>query len=95
MSPSPFKTCLQVLSITLQAEGNYPFPQTAFLENLFPQIAERRGRNYDLLCQIQLENMKMTWNTRLFIFCLNCNFFKYDDFRFFLQVGSKLEVYKE
>ena len=30
--------------------------------------------------KIQSENMKMTLNIRLFIFCMICNFSKYDDF---------------
>ena len=30
--------------------------------------------------KIQSENMKMAWNTRLFIICMICSFFKCDDF---------------
>ena len=39
-------------------------------ENLFLLTAEKGGGNYDLLCKIQLENMKMIRNIRFFIFCM-------------------------
>ena len=55
-------------------------PRQHSSENLFPQTAERGGENYDLLYQIQSENVKMTWNIRFFIFCMICNFFKCDGF---------------
>ena len=55
--------------------------------SIFPKIcfpnSRRGGGNYDLLYQntkIQSENMKMTWDIRLFIFCVICNFFKCDGF---------------
>ena len=52
--------------------------QAEFFENLFPPTAERGGENYDLLYQIQSENMKMTWNIRLCLFCMTYNFSKCD-----------------
>ena len=48
-------------------------PRQRPFENLFTPIEERDGGNYDLLYQIQSENMQMTWNIRFFIFCLICN----------------------
>ena len=54
--------------------------QTEFFENLFPPAAERGGENYDLLYQILSENMKISWNIRLFIFCMTCSFSKCDGF---------------
>ena len=30
--------------------------------------------------KIQTENMKTTWNMRLYMFCMICNFSKYDGF---------------
>ena len=32
--------------------------------------------------KIQSENMKITWEIRFFIFCMICNFFRYDGFKF-------------
>ena len=41
-----------------------------------------KGVEKTMICfiKIQLENMKMTWNIRLFIFCMIYNFSKYDGF---------------
>ena len=50
-------------------------------ENLFLPTAERDGGNYDLLYKnMRSMKMKMTWNIRLFIFCMTCNVFKCDGF---------------
>ena len=61
-----------------------PFPhsklQADFLENLFLQTAERVGENYDCFIKIQSENMKMTWNIKLFTFCMISNFSRCDGF---------------
>ena len=51
-----------------------------FFKNLFPLTAERGGEIFDLLYQIQSQNMKMTSDIRLFIFCMICNFSKCDGF---------------
>ena len=40
---APSKTRLPVLIIAPQAEGNYPFPQAAFFENLFSPSRKGRG----------------------------------------------------
>ena len=46
----------------------------------FPQ--QQKGVEETMICfiKIQSENMKMTWNIRLFIFGMICNFFKCDGF---------------
>ena len=41
---------------------------------------ETGGENYDLLFKIQSENMKITLNIGLFIFCMIYNFSKCDGF---------------
>ena len=51
-----------------------------FFENLFPLTAESGGEIFDLLYQIQSQNMKMNSDIRLFIFCMICNFSKCDSF---------------
>ena len=50
--------------------------QAEFFENVFLPTGGRGGENYDLLYQIQSENMKMTWNISLFVFCMISNFSK-------------------
>ena len=49
--------------------------QAEFLENLFPPRAQTGGENYDLHIKIKSENIKVTWNISLFIFCMICNFY--------------------
>ena len=49
--------------------------------NMFPQTAEMGGRNYNLLYQDSIRKyLKVTWDIRLLIFCVICDFFKYDGF---------------
>ena len=43
-------------------------PQAEFFENMFPSTVEWGGENCDFFIKIQSENVKMTWNIRLFIF---------------------------
>ena len=45
-----------------------------------------------MICFIKIrsENMKMTWNIRLFIFCMICNFSKCDDLKI-LQIISIIQ----
>ena len=54
--------------------------QAGFFENLF--YPKTKGVEKTMICciKIQSENMKMTWNIRLFIFCMIYNFSKYDGF---------------
>ena len=40
---APSKTLLLVVISAPQAEGNYPFPQAAFFENLFSPSRKERG----------------------------------------------------
>ena len=51
-----------------------------FLKIYFPQ--QQKGVKKTMICfiRIQTENMKMTWNISLFIFCMIFNFFKCDGF---------------
>ena len=79
--PSPLKTLPQALIITLprQMEITYS-PRQHFFEHLVSPAAERGGGIYDVLINIQSENMKITWNIRLFTFCMICIFFKCDGF---------------
>ena len=51
-----------------------------FFENLFPPTAEKSGGIMIYFIIIQSENMKMTWDINLFIFCMICHFFKCDGF---------------
>ena len=52
--------------------------QVEFFENLFPP--NTKGVEETMICfiKIQSENMEMTWNIRLFICCMICNFAKRD-----------------
>ena len=52
--------------------------QIQFLENLFSPRTKNKGVEETKICVIknQLENMKMTWNISLFIFCMIYNFSK-------------------
>ena len=54
--------------------------QAGFFKNLFQ--FKRGGENYDLLYQnLKIyQNMKMTWNIRLFVFCMIYHFYKCDGF---------------
>ena len=51
-----------------------------FLKFCFPQ--QPKGVEKTMICfiKIQSENIKITWNIRLFIFCIICNFSKCDGF---------------
>ena len=61
-------------------------PCAEFFENLFPP-RRKGGVEKTMICfiKIQSENMKITWNISLFIFCMICNFSKCDG----LQVSEK------
>ena len=54
--------------------------QMQFFENLFSPRTKNKGVEETKICVIknQLENMKMTWNISLFIFCMIYNFSKCD-----------------
>ena len=53
------------------------FPWLHFIKNLFPRLAEK-GRGEKTINQ--LNNMTMTWNSRLFIFYMIYHFFRCDYF---------------
>ena len=55
-------------------------PGSILSQTCFPQ--QQKGVEETMICfiKIQSENMKMTWNITLFIFCMICNFFKCDGF---------------
>ena len=44
--------------------------------------SKTKGAEETMICfiKIQTENMKTTWNMRLYMFCMICNFSKYDGF---------------
>ena len=54
----------------------------AFLLSFVSPQAKTKGMEKNVICfiKIQSENMKMTWNIRLFIFCMIYNFPKCDGF---------------
>ena len=53
--------------------------QVEFFENLFEK---QKGVEKTIICfiKIQTEIMTMTWNVRLFMFYMICNFYKCDGF---------------
>ena len=55
---------------------------SASLKICFPQ--QQKGVEEIMICfiKIQSENIKPTWSNRSFIFCIVCNFLKYDGFTF-------------
>ena len=55
-------------------------PQVQYFENLFSPRAKNQliEENMIFFIKFQSENMKMTWNNSLFIFCMICNFSKCD-----------------
>ena len=84
--PSPFKTRPLpppppnfLSSRPRQKESTHSLRQDSF-ENLFPP--KQKGEDETMICSIkvQSENVKMTLNIRFFVFCMICNFFKYDGF---------------
>ena len=56
--------------------------QVQFFENLFPPRAKNKEVEETMICfiKIQSENMKITCNISLSIFCMICNFPKCDGF---------------
>ena len=54
-------------------------PGRVFWKSISPKT---KGVEETMICfiKIQSENMKMTWNISLFIFCMICKFSKCDDF---------------
>ena len=58
-------------------------PGSVFSKICFSQ--QQKGEEETMICfiKIQSENMKLTRNIRLFIFCMICNFFKCDGFTVF------------
>ena len=55
-------------------------PRQHSFGNLFLPTAESGGGTMICFIKIQSENVKMTWNIRFFMFCMICNFFKFDGF---------------
>ena len=62
-----------------QKEITHP-PRQHFFKNLFPQQQKQMEETMICFIKIQSENMKMTSDIRLFIFCIMCYFFKCDSF---------------
>ena len=60
----------KLLSLRTRQKGSTHSPRQHCFENLFFPTAESAGGNYDF----SYENMKMTWNIRVFIFRMTCNF---------------------
>ena len=54
-------------------------PDSIFSEICYPQQKGVKETKIYFI-KVQSEKMKMTWNIRLFIFCMICNFFKCDGF---------------
>ena len=53
--------------------------QVEFLKFVSPK-KKRVGETLIYFIKIQSEDMKVTWNISLFIFCMICNFSEYDGF---------------
>ena len=54
------------------------YSRQKFLKICFPQNTPLVKKTMICFIKIQSENMKITWNTRLFIFCMIYNFSKCD-----------------
>ena len=72
---SPPSSCHYILG-----RKKYSFPRQIFFENLFPPRTERSWETFICFIKIESDNMNMTWNIALFIFCMICIFFKCDGF---------------
>ena len=59
-----------------QAEKLLISPDSIFHKICFPQQQKREEETMIGLTKIKSGNMKMTWNIRLFTFCMICNFIK-------------------
>ena len=62
-----------------------PVPHSKLQDRIFWKCISPRRRGWmeeTMICfiEIQSENLKMTWNINLFIFCMICNFSKFDGF---------------
>ena len=68
------------LCIFTHASVNNSKLQIESFENLFFRMTEGVKEAIIFCIKIQSENMKMTWNISLFIFCMIFNFFKLDGF---------------
>ena len=77
--PLPFKTRSQVQKFL--GRRKLLIPQGSIVWKIC-LIQQQKGVEKTMICFIktQSENMKMTWNISFFIFCVTCNFFKYDGF---------------
>ena len=74
--PPHSKLAAKFLSLHPRQKEITHYPRQHFLENLSSPTAEGGGGTMICLIKIQSEKMKMTWDSRLFIFCMICNFFK-------------------
>ena len=75
---SPLKTRPQVLLSRPRQKEIIHSPRRILSKICFPE--QQKGLEKTMICfvKIQSENMKMTWNIRLFIFCMSCSFTKCD-----------------
>ena len=81
MPPSLVKALPQVLIINPPGTGELVDPPSSIFSKIYsPQ--QLKGMKKTMICfiKIQIENMRMTWNIRLFIFCMIRSFFKCDGF---------------
>ena len=71
---SPLKTRPQVLSSHPRQKEITHSPRRILSNICFPQ--QQKGVEKTMICfiKMQSENMKMTWNIRLFMFCMICKF---------------------
>ena len=65
--------------------------QVEYFENLFP-FPKTKWVEETMICLIKIQsgNVKMTWNISLFMFCMICNFSKFDDFTVLWIISIKL-----
>ena len=73
------RKCIESMHFYSLFSSPFKTPDTIFGKSVFPRT-KNKGVEKTNICIIknQLENMKMTWNISLFIFCMIYNFSKCD-----------------
>ena len=73
------RKCIESMHFYSCLSPSLKTPSRIFWKSVSPKT---KGVEETMICfiKIQSENMKMTWNINLFIFCMICNFSKCDGF---------------
>ena len=77
IKPRHFYSCRPLLPLSLSFTNSH---RHFFLKICFPQHQKGVQETMIGFIRIQSEEMKMIWNTRLFMLWMICNFFKWDGF---------------